>query len=73
MDDFCWQLCSGKGFGNFDLYISYYTPEGWSEPENLGPNINTEFWESSPSLSPDKRVLYFSSDRMVALVERICT
>ncbi|MBX2931899.1 MAG: PD40 domain-containing protein [Chitinophagaceae bacterium] len=52
-----------KSYGSFDLYISYYTPEGWSEPENLGPNINTEFWESSPSLSPDKRVLYFSSNR----------
>lgn len=52
-----------RGFGDFDLYISFYTPEGWSEPENLGRNINTEFWESSPSLSPDKRVLYFSSNR----------
>ena len=36
---------------------------GWSEPVNLGANINTEFWESSPSLSPDKNALYFSSDR----------
>jgi len=54
---------SGGGYGNFDLFISLYTPDGWSEPENLGPNINTEFWESSPSISPDKRVLYFSSDR----------
>ncbi|MEP6464719.1 MAG: OmpA family protein [Parafilimonas sp.] len=54
---------SGKGYGNFDLYISYNTPTGWSEPVNLGPNINTEFWESSPSLSPDKNALYFSSDR----------
>ena len=53
----------GKGFGNFDLYISYNTPTGWSEPINLGANINTEFWESSPSLSPDKNALYFSSDR----------
>ncbi|SJZ38440.1 OmpA family protein [Sediminibacterium ginsengisoli] len=53
----------GTGFGNYDLYISYYTPEGWSEPQNLGPSINTEFWESSPSLSPDKRALYFSSNR----------
>ena len=52
-----------KGFGNFDLYISYNTPTGWSEPINLGANINTEFWESSPSLSPDKNALYFSSDR----------
>jgi outer membrane protein OmpA-like peptidoglycan-associated protein len=40
-----------------------YTPQGWSEPENLGANINTEFWESSPSLSPDNRVLFFSSNR----------
>lgn len=51
------------GYGDFDLYISYYTPTGWSEPENLGRNINTESWESSPSLSPDKRALYFSSNR----------
>lgn len=63
-----WMIFAGnfgkqKGFGDFDLYISYYTPQGWSEPENLGPNINTEFWESSPSISPDKRVLYFSSNR----------
>jgi len=53
----------GKGFGNFDLYISFDTPTGWSEPVNLGNNINTEFWESSPSLSPDKNALYFSSSR----------
>lgn len=62
-----WLLFAGnfgnKGFGNFDLYISYDTPTGWSEPVNLGANINTEFWESSPSLSPDKNALYFSSDR----------
>jgi len=51
------------GYGDFDLYISYYTPTGWSDPENLGRNINTESWESSPSLSPDKRALYFSSNR----------
>lgn len=54
---------SGQGFGNFDLYISYSTPTGWSEPQNLGPNINTDYWESAPSLSPDKNTLYFSSDR----------
>jgi len=53
----------GKGDGNFDLFISYNTPTGWSEPMNMGYSINTEFWESSPSLSPDKNALYFSSDR----------
>ncbi|MEP6512374.1 MAG: OmpA family protein [Parafilimonas sp.] len=53
----------GQGNGDFDLYISFNTPTGWSEPFNLGNNINTEFWESSPSLSPDKNALYFSSNR----------
>lgn len=52
-----------RGMGSCDLYISYLTKNGWSEPQNLGYNINTEFWESTPSLSPDKRDLYFSSNR----------
>ena len=51
-----------EGLGSCDLYISYLTKNGWSEPQNLGPNVNSEFWESSPSLSPDKRDLYFSSN-----------
>jgi len=53
----------GKGDGDFDLFISYNTPTGWSEPVNMGYSINSEFWESSPSLSPDKNTLYFSSTR----------
>ncbi|QEC66978.1 OmpA family protein [Panacibacter ginsenosidivorans] len=53
----------GKGYGNYDIFISYNTPQGWSVPINLGENINTDFWESSPSLSPDKNALYFSSNR----------
>jgi outer membrane protein OmpA-like peptidoglycan-associated protein/tetratricopeptide (TPR) repeat protein len=52
-----------RGFGSCDLYISYLTKNGWSEPQNLGRNVNTEFWESCPSLSPDKKDLYFSSNR----------
>lgn len=52
------------GFGSCDLYISYLTPEGWSKPENMGNRINTEAWESGPSLSPDKRDLYFASTRL---------
>lgn len=52
-----------EGAGSCDLYISYLGPDGWSTPENLGYTINTEFWESAPSLSPDKRDLYFASNR----------
>ena len=62
-----WLIFTGcnfpEGYGSCDLYISYATPEGWSTPENLGNRINTEFWETAPSLSPDKRDLYFSSNR----------
>lgn len=53
----------GKGYGDFDLYISYNTPSGWSEAINLGGNINTDFVETAPSLSPDKNALYFTSNR----------
>ncbi|HVU93807.1 MAG TPA: OmpA family protein [Puia sp.] len=60
-----WLIFTGcnfpEGHGSCDLYISYLTADGWSTPENLGDSINTEFWESAPSLSPDKRDLYFSS------------
>jgi len=52
-----------EGVGNCDLYFSVRTNNGWSEPQNLGPVINTDFWESSPALSPDKRDLYFASSR----------
>ncbi|HMU23832.1 MAG: OmpA family protein [Bacteroidetes bacterium] len=53
-----------EGLGSCDLYISYKTKSGkWTEPQNLPGVINSEFWESSPCLSPDKRDLYFSSNR----------
>ncbi len=62
-----WLLFAGYNFpggqGDFDLYTSYYTPAGWSDAVNMGRAINSEFWDSSPSLSPDKKALYFSSNR----------
>ncbi|HWK08287.1 MAG TPA: OmpA family protein [Puia sp.] len=62
-----WLIFTGcnfpEGLGSCDLYISYLTADGWSTPENLGDSINTESWESAPSLSPDKRDLYFASRR----------
>ena len=49
------------GSGSCDLYYSTQTPKGWSEPLNFGEQINTEYWESQPCLSPDKRFLYFTA------------
>lgn len=51
------------GLGGCDLYISYLGKQGWSEAINLGNKVNSENWDSQPSISPDKRDLYFSSRR----------
>ncbi|HLF45296.1 MAG TPA: OmpA family protein [Chitinophagaceae bacterium] len=62
-----WLMFTGcyrpDGWGSCDIYISFLTPQGWSEAVNLGGKINTDQWESQPSLSPDKRDLYFASRR----------
>ena len=56
-----------QGFGNFDIYISYLTPQGWSEAVNLGGKVNSDQWDSQPCLSPDKRDLFFASRRFGGL------
>jgi len=63
-----WFIFAGCGYpegeGSCDLYFCRKTKNGtWTEPENLGMVVNSEFWDSSPSLSPDKKDLYFSSSR----------
>lgn len=56
--------CGRKdGMGRCDLYISYRKEGGWSQPQNLGPAVNTGGWESQPCLSIDGQTLYFVSDR----------
>jgi outer membrane protein OmpA-like peptidoglycan-associated protein len=63
-----WLIFTGckypEGYGSCDLYISVKNKKGeWSEAVNMGSTINTEAWESAPTLSADKRDLYFSSTR----------
>lgn len=56
--------CNRKdSHGSCDLYISYKNGRKWSEPENMGPDVNSNVWDSEPSLSADGRTLYFSSER----------
>ena len=55
------------GWGSCDIYISYLTPQGWSEAINLGGKVNSDQWDSQPSLSPDKRDMYFASRRFGGL------
>jgi hypothetical protein len=55
------------GFGGYDLYYSQKTSNGWTEPVNFGPKINSEFDEYRPVVSdhPDfaNRLMIFSSNR----------
>jgi tetratricopeptide (TPR) repeat protein len=46
-----------------DLYESRLEADGWGKPVKLGPQINSNYVESSASISNDERVLYFSSNR----------
>ncbi len=63
--------CEGRqGLGSCDLYESIKTGSEWSKPKNLGPMINSNEWESQPSLSADGRTLYFVSDRRGGLGRR---
>jgi hypothetical protein len=50
-----------KGFGGDDLWISFKRAGSWTEPVNMGSKINTKGNEAAPSLSRDKKTLYFSS------------
>jgi outer membrane protein OmpA-like peptidoglycan-associated protein/tetratricopeptide (TPR) repeat protein len=50
------------GYGGYDIWKSTLQDKGWSEPENLGPNINTPYDEQSPFIHPDDQTLYFSSN-----------
>ncbi|MBX3042800.1 MAG: PD40 domain-containing protein [Candidatus Kapabacteria bacterium] len=51
------------GFGKCDIYKSTIEGDKWGRPVNLGANVNTDNWESQPSISPDQKRIYFVSTR----------
>ena len=49
------------GYGMRDLYLTLHLPDGtWSKPRNLGPRINSAYFECTPRISPDKKYLFFT-------------
>jgi hypothetical protein len=56
---------SPDGYGNCDLYIAKMQEDGtWGQIKNLGPNVNSNAWDSQPTLSRNEDTLYFASDRL---------
>jgi len=49
------------GLGGTDLWYSRRSADGWSDPINLGPKINTKMDEESPFITNDGKTLYFAS------------
>ncbi|WP_298556708.1 T9SS type A sorting domain-containing protein [uncultured Algibacter sp.] len=60
-------FCSSKpgGFGRTDMYITYWLSScTWSEPINLGQNINSEHTDFAPTVTPDgKNIMFTRSNR----------
>lgn len=57
-------LQRADSYGQNDLYVAFRKADNrFGEPINLGKEINTFLRETTPKLSPDKAVLYFSSNR----------
>jgi outer membrane protein OmpA-like peptidoglycan-associated protein len=51
------------GLGKSDIWVTEKNKNGkWSEPKNLGAEINTEGNERTPFIHADGKTLYFSSD-----------
>jgi len=51
------------GYGGSDIYVSHLQSNGkWSDPENLGPQVNTTGDEQCPFIHADNQTLYFTSN-----------
>ena len=49
--------------GKADIYISYFRQNQWTKPVHLGEGINSPVYDFAPLISPDKKYLFFSSNR----------
>jgi len=51
-------------YGDVDIYTVLKDKNNkFSEPKNLGVNINSKYWDSNPSISPAGDKLFFASNR----------
>ncbi len=51
------------GQGGMDIWKTVFENGRWTEPVNLGPEVNSEWDEMSPFIHFDDRTLYFASNR----------
>ncbi|HEX5107277.1 MAG TPA: hypothetical protein VFV95_02465 [Vicinamibacterales bacterium] len=53
------------GLGQADLYVTTResTDDPWKLPQNLGPTVNSPYFDGQPSISANGKTLYWDSDR----------
>jgi len=51
------------GNGSCDLYWSKRIGNRWARPRNFDAPVCTKAWESQPSIAPDGKTIYFTSNR----------
>jgi len=52
-----------------ELFISFPDGDHWTPAINMGPSVNTMYAEFAPSISPDGKYLFFTSERPGMLAE----
>ena len=46
-----------------NIWVATLDGRNWKNPHEVGPPVNTTWWESQPSISPDGKRLFFASNR----------
>ncbi|MCD4690005.1 hypothetical protein K8S17_00940 [bacterium] len=50
------------GYGDMDLWSTWFNEGDWSVPENLGPNVNDAGHQSRPFVTPEGDELWFTGN-----------
>jgi hypothetical protein len=58
-----WTSTRPGGFGKDDIWTSRRVDGRWTEPENLGPNVNGPGSEHAPTPTPNGRSLFITATR----------
>ncbi len=51
------------GHGRCDIYYSVFDGKRWSPGINVGSPVNSQYWESQPSINANGKMLFFVSNR----------
>ena len=50
-------------YGGCDLYLSIKKENKWAAPKNIGPGINSRYWDAQPCIANNNKSIFFSSNR----------